>query len=231
MRCIETIITDDVITMSTRLIVAALLTGIIGLERQFHQHQAGLRTYILVGVGSCLFMLISIFGFQEYLYENKEVVSYNVSQISSYVITGISFLTGGLILKEGASKVKGLTTASSIWVCAGIGLSVGVGMYTVAVITSIIVLASLHLLNKVGVVPTSKEKTIILKVEACSHKGSLLALSSLLEEKGLAIKNISMEKVKGECVLYNLTVNYPSNLSLTKIYDEIFRLDYVYKVY
>lgn len=230
MNLLENIFTDDVITMSIRLAVAAILTGIIGLERQFHQHQAGIRTYILVGVGSCLFMLISIFGYQEYLYNNVEVVSYNVSQIASYCITGISFVCGGLIIKEGASKVKGLTTASSIWVCAGIGLSAGLGMYAIAVISSLIVLASLYALNKVGNNIKPKEKMVVMKVVTNIEKTPISLLSETIEKKGFFVRKISIEQKGSEKVQCEFVLKYPTTLSLTKLYEELFQFEGVQKV-
>jgi len=125
--------------MIMRLLLTLILSGLIGLERQVHRREAGLRTHILVALGSCLIMLTSIYVFDIY----KDAVSLDPARIAAGVITGIGFLGAGTIIRE-PERIRGLTTAASLWVVAGIGLAVGIGFNKVAIYTTILVLVVLH---------------------------------------------------------------------------------------
>jgi putative Mg2+ transporter-C (MgtC) family protein len=130
-----------------RLFLAAALGGIIGFEREKHNRRiAGLRTHILVSVGSALIMLVSIYVF--YSYTGKTAV--DPARIAAGVVTGIGFLGAGTIIRSGES-VKGLTTAASLWTVSGIGLAVGCGFYIAGWATTIIALATLYLLRKIPI--------------------------------------------------------------------------------
>ena len=120
-----------------RLILSAIMGGSIGIEREANNRPAGLRTHILVSVGSTLIMLVSIYGFEG---------EGDPARLAAQVVSGIGFLGAGTILRTGNS-IKGLTTAASLWVCAGIGLAIGAGYYVGGVITAVIVLLSLVLLG------------------------------------------------------------------------------------
>ncbi|MDD5692277.1 MAG: MgtC/SapB family protein [Candidatus Omnitrophica bacterium] len=128
--------------MIGRLLLTLVLSGLIGLERQVHRRTAGLRTHILVALGSCLIMLTSMYVFDIY----KESVSLDPARIAAGVITGIGFLGAGTIIRD-PEGVRGLTTAASLWVVAGIGLAVGTGFNKIAVIATVLVLVVLHFLR------------------------------------------------------------------------------------
>lgn len=125
--------------MITRLLLTLILSGLVGLERQVHRRDAGLRTHILVALGSCLIMLTSMYVFDIY----KDAVSLDPARIAAGVITGIGFLGAGAIIRE-PERIRGLTTAASLWVVAGIGLAVGIGFNKMAIYTTILVLIVLH---------------------------------------------------------------------------------------
>ena len=129
----------------TRLLIALVLSGLIGFEREWNNHSAGFRTHILVGVGSSLMMLLSLYGFLDFI-EMYDNVRFDPARIPSYVISGIGFLGAGTIIVYGGT-IRGLTTAASIWAVAGIGLVVGAGMYGPAIVATLIILVSLVLLN------------------------------------------------------------------------------------
>lgn len=135
-----------------RLVLASILSGIIGFEREAHGRAAGLRTHILVCVGSSLIMITSLYVFEVYAGRG----SLDPGRIAANVVTGIGFLGAGTIIRSGSS-VMGLTTAASIWAVAGIGLAVGCGFYTGAISATIIILAVLMLLRKVEDVVTQKK--------------------------------------------------------------------------
>jgi len=127
-----------------RLLLSVLLGGLIGFERQFHRRTAGLRTHILVCLGSCLIMLTSAYVFDIY----KDKVPLDPARIAAGVITGIGFLGAGTIIRE-REGIRGLTTAASLWVVAGIGLAVGIGFYSASLFTAILALFALLFLRNI----------------------------------------------------------------------------------
>lgn len=127
-----------------RLVLSVILGGFIGLERQMHRRTAGLRTHILVSLGSCLIMLTSLYIFAIY----KNEASVDPARIAAGVITGIGFLGAGTIIRDRAG-VKGLTTAASLWVVAGIGLSAGCGFYSASIVTTLLALTALFFLRHI----------------------------------------------------------------------------------
>ncbi|MEO8937142.1 MAG: MgtC/SapB family protein [Burkholderiaceae bacterium] len=120
-----------------RLLAAALLGSLIGFERERQHWAAGLRTHMLVCVGSCLIMIVSAYGFADVLGEDH--VSLDPSRVAAQVVSGIGFLGAGAILLRG-EIVRGLTTAASLWSVAAIGLAVGGGLYVAAVASTTIIL-------------------------------------------------------------------------------------------
>ena len=106
-----------------RLFVAAMLGGVIGLEREYRAKEAGFRTHFLVALGSGLFMILSQFGFDNVL-SNYEQVSLDPSRIASQVVTGIGFIGAGTIIFQ-KHVVRGLTTAAGLWVTSAIGMTAG----------------------------------------------------------------------------------------------------------
>lgn len=130
-----------------RLLMAALLGGLIGFERERHNKRiAGFRTHILVCVGSALIMLTSIYIFE--LYSNKGPM--DPARIAAGVVTGIGFLGAGTIIRSG-DRVTGLTTAASLWAISGIGLAVGCGFFSAGFMSTLIVLGTLYILRKIPI--------------------------------------------------------------------------------
>jgi putative Mg2+ transporter-C (MgtC) family protein len=124
--------------IAVRLLVAALLSGIVGLERERGERAAGLRTHALVGLGSCLLMIVSAFGFEDWHYSPGAL---DPSRIAAQVVSGIGFLGAGVIIfQRDGGVVRGLTTAASVWVVAAIGLAVGGGLYITSVVATAITL-------------------------------------------------------------------------------------------
>ena len=117
-----------------RIILAFALSGIIGFERERVDKPAGLRTHILVGVGSCLFTILSFTAFP----------GSDPARVASYVVAGIGFIGAGTILQT-RERVLGITTAASLWVAAAIGMAAGVGYYVLAVIVTALSYLTLRL--------------------------------------------------------------------------------------
>ena len=127
-----------------RLFVAALLGGIIGLEREYREKAAGLRTHFLVALGSALFMIVSAYGFDGALTNSQ--MRLDVSRIAAQVVSGIGFIGAGTMIFQ-KNSVHGLTTAACVWVTAAIGLTCGAGMYLLAVSATLLVLIGLEAFN------------------------------------------------------------------------------------
>ncbi|MDP2938998.1 MAG: MgtC/SapB family protein [Candidatus Omnitrophota bacterium] len=126
-----------------RLILAGILSSLIGIERELKHRGAGLRTHILVCLGSTLIMLTSLYVFDIY----KNITTIDPSRIAAGIVTGIGFLCAGTIIRYGEA-VKGLTTAASLWVVSAIGMAIGCGFYSAAVVVAIIVLVVLIFLRR-----------------------------------------------------------------------------------
>jgi putative Mg2+ transporter-C (MgtC) family protein len=130
------------IEMIFRMLLAVALGGLIGYEREITHKPAGLRTHIFVSLGACLFTIASF-----YLSNNSTIGDFDSTRIAAGIVTGISFIGAGSII---ASKgdIKGITTASSLWVVAGIGLMVGFGIYLLPIVAAIIAFFVLYLGRK-----------------------------------------------------------------------------------
>lgn len=127
-----------------RIFVAALLGGIIGLEREYRAKEAGFRTHFLVALGSALFMIVSAYGFEGAMHTPEH--RWDVSRVAAQVVSGIGFIGAGTIIFQ-KNVVKGLTTAAGLWVTSAIGMTAGVGMYGVAVAATVMVLICLEGMN------------------------------------------------------------------------------------
>src|SRR2546426_10931832 len=125
-----------------RLSVAAVLGGAIGMERELRERGAGLRTHLVVCVGSALFTLVSAYGFHEFLVNGGSLVRTDPTRIAAQIVSGIGFLGAGAIIRQGLS-VRGLTTAASLWLVAAIGMASGAGYYSAALITTGLALLTL----------------------------------------------------------------------------------------
>jgi putative Mg2+ transporter-C (MgtC) family protein len=132
--------------IALRLVIATVLAGLVGLDRERHRSAAGLRTHALVGMASCLFMVASTFGFADIL--GTPHVGLDPSRIAAQIVTGIGFLGAGTIIAHGDS-VRGLTTAASIWTVAAIGLAVGCGMYRASFVATVLALILLLVMRPI----------------------------------------------------------------------------------
>lgn len=148
--------------MLARLLAAAALGSLIGFERERLLWAAGIRTHMLVCVGSCLIMLVSQYGFSNIL--SRPNVVLDPSRIAAQVVTGIGFLGAGSIIARG-EIVKGLTTAASIWTVAAIGLAVGGGLYLAAGASTIIILIILAGIKPLEEAYRARNQSCMLRVE------------------------------------------------------------------
>lgn len=170
------------------MMAATAMGAAIGIEREYHAKEAGLRTHLLVALGSCLFMLLSAYGFDAVL--GHDHVSYDPSRIASQVVTGIGFIGAGTIILQ-KQVVRGLTTAAGLWVTAAIGLACGNGMYLIAAITTVIVLISLGLINVFLPYFSQRDRNVTFQV--ADYETLTAVLDNLLREK-ITVLNYEMHK-------------------------------------
>jgi putative Mg2+ transporter-C (MgtC) family protein len=176
-----------------RLVLAGVLAGAIGLEREAAEQEAGLRTHMLVCVGSCLFMIVGVYAWADFQFNQRIGAIVDPSRVASYVVAGIGFLGGGAIIKSGAN-VKGLTTAASVWVVASIGIAVGVGMYALAVAVTLLVLLSLWPLKVFATqLGLRGGRTVRLRVEL-DAKGDVAPVLGALERRSLDLESIRVDE-------------------------------------
>ena len=128
-----------------RILVATALGAVIGLDREYRTKAAGFRTHVLVALGSALFMIISVHGFDD-LPKDQMTLRMDPARIAAQVVTGIGFIGAGTIIFQ-KNVVKGLTTAAGLWVTAAVGMACGVGMYTLADVSTVIGLLCFEAFN------------------------------------------------------------------------------------
>jgi putative Mg2+ transporter-C (MgtC) family protein len=170
-----------------RLVVAAVLGGLVGLERERLEWAAGMRTHALVSLGSALFMVVSIFGFSDIL--NEQHVILDPSRVAAQVASGIGFIGAGTIIFR-REIIKGLTTAASIWAVAAVGLAVGGGMFLAAISATLLALALLVLARPVKqrLFPKRKEARRVRLV--LRRDTSLAELRSEIEASEVPLERI-----------------------------------------
>ena len=208
-----------------RIILSAIIGGSIGTEREVSNRPAGLRTHILVSVGSTLIMLVSMYGF-----ENNG----DPARLAAQVVSGIGFLGAGTIIRTG-NDIRGLTTAASLWVCAGIGLAIGAGYYLGGIITAAVVLISLIALGNVEKT-VSKNAYKVFHIIGEERPGLIGEIGTLFGKSYITIKDVSITESQGDHLRENIidlsfTVKMPANLGIESIVAEIYRLDRVTKVF
>jgi putative Mg2+ transporter-C (MgtC) family protein len=137
--------------LTLRLLIAAGLGAAIGLERELREHEAGLRTHLLVAVGAALFTIVSAYAWHDFRFSNASGVGFDPTRIAAQIVTGVGFLGAGAIIRQGLS-VRGLTTAATLWSVAAIGMAAGAGFYSAAAIATALVLLSLEPLRRLYVV-------------------------------------------------------------------------------
>jgi putative Mg2+ transporter-C (MgtC) family protein len=216
--------------MAGRLLLALVLGGLIGFEREKNSSAAGFRTHILVCLGSALIMLLSAYGFPEFA--NEPNVRMDPARLAAQVISGIGFLGAGTILRNGLS-ITGLTTAASLWVVAAIGLAAGAGFYFAAILTTVMVIMSLWILSAVEKKFFHSKREYLLKITADDTHGVLNNISSLLEKKGVVIMRLALEEDDRPDVKdlqITLSIRLPKGLKVLNAVGEIQQLKHVNSV-
>ncbi len=210
--------------LAIRLLLAAVLGGIIGYERERARTPAGFRTHIIVCVASALMMLTSEFLSQAYGGDSGP----DPSRLGAAVISGIGFLGAGTILRSGAN-VRGLTTAASLWAVACVGLAVGIGFYAGAIAGSLIIFLTLVLLKRIERNFSARYKTINISTK--DIPGQIGIISEFFEKGGATINNIRVvNSIIGEAVTLKFSIKASKEYVHTKMISAISNLEGVEKV-
>lgn len=186
-----------------RLLLSILLSSFIGIDRESTKKPAGLRTHILVSLGSTLIMLLSI-----YINGNFQQDSFYYSdRIAAQVISGIGFLGAGTILRRDTGVITGLTTAASLWVVAAIGLTIGAGFYLAAIITTVLVIITLMSFHRIGRrFRTKGYHFISISLVSVDKPGQIGQIGQILGDFGANILSIDIDHKDEGLIRVNLDI-------------------------
>ncbi len=207
-----------------RLLLGALLGGIIGFERQSHGRPAGFRTHLIVSLASVLIMIVSD-NFYRTSTLDPSIIRIDPARIAAGAITGIGFLGAGVIIKSGLT-IQGLTTAACLWIVSVIGLAVGSGLYVPALTAFLITFIALWVLRRVEVrVSRLTYKILTLTTEPAAKEQDV---AGVLREAGANIANIEyeMDRVKDEFT-FHVSLTFRKKEVVDAILERICRLPYV----
>ena len=202
-----------------RLGLAALLTGAIGAERELRERSAGLRTYMLVGVGSALFTLVSAYAWSDFVQSGE--VRIDPTRIAAQIVTGVGFLGAGAILRQGLS-VRGLTTAAGLWAAAAIGMAAAAGFWVAAVATTAIVMLALAPLRTLEGHLVRFGGDLALEVRL-THDGTIGPVIDLLSPLGVTIQSIEFEET-GDGRWARVEVELPSKEKAADLLGQVAEL-------
>ena len=201
-----------------RLSLAAVLGGAIGFERELRDREAGLRTHLLVCLGSSLFTIVSAYGFREFLTSGDQVIRADPTRIAAQIVTGIGFLGAGAIIRQGLS-IRGLTTAATLWVSAAIGIAAGAGYYSGAVIGTVVTIVALWPLRIVAYPVFERlrpeERSVIVELRQGTRAAQLL---DALEREHARVDHFALEDEHDRRIV-TLTLDTPSEKLLARLAD------------
>jgi putative Mg2+ transporter-C (MgtC) family protein len=216
---------SDYVPILTRLLASIAAGFILGLERQYHRQPAGLKTHILICTGSTLLMLVSLFlagGIGVFSGADKMIA--DPGRLAAQVVSGIGFLGGGAIIRQGFN-IKGLTTAATIWVAAAIGLALGMGAYFAAGVTLALILVMLIVMERVEAhfFPNKNIKTLYLVFEEKYFNYDVLVHE--LRELKIAVVNMDVARtISSERIKLSLQVHVPQKIDIEGLTETLKRI-------
>jgi putative Mg2+ transporter-C (MgtC) family protein len=217
-------IVGNLILMVLSVVMAFVLSGIIGFEREYHGHSAGLRTHILVAIGSCLVMIISLYGFGYWdsIHVNTaDPITRDPARLAAQVVTGIGFLGAGTIVQTG-TDIKGLTTATTIWMAMAIGLASGAGCFVIASVATLLALFALISMRKIEKIAARRNPVVMIVCQ--SDKPVLKDIILIANRYNISVRNSQSELVsyqENSALRITFHCNFASQSSLTAFVDEL----------
>lgn len=213
--------------LTSRLILACILGGVVGYERESMNRPAGFRTHILVCVGAALVMITSEFILREY----KGLTNIDPTRLGAQVISGIGFLGAGTIIREGFS-VRGLTTAASLWAVSCVGIAAGIGFYEGAIAATILIYLTLILLRKLENHFSLKNQYKIIYVKAQNLPGLFGEITHVFGRSDVLMKNIEfMDSGDDKNILIKFLIKLPHNLAKEIVINDLHKIEGIQKVY
>jgi putative Mg2+ transporter-C (MgtC) family protein len=210
--------------MTGRLCLAGLLGGLVGLEREIHSQPAGLRTHMIVALGSCLIMLISI------QMGSLTPGRGDPARMAAQVVAGVGFLGAGAIMRSGLS-VRGLTTAACLWTVAAVGLAVGSGYWLAALVTTTLTLIALTVFQKVERRLTKGKSFRRFVVQARDSAALVSKLEEILTQANIGIQEVDLQRDLVEKRLQvSITAICPEQIDMDRLSRAVSALPEVEKV-
>lgn len=217
------------VLMICSLLLTVILTGALGFEREYRGHHAGLRTHVLVGVGSCLIMMISIYGFTPWdeafvtgaATGSGAPAARDPTRLAAQVVSGIGFLGAGAIIQNGVG-VKGLTTATTLWVAMALGLACGSGNFLLGAMTAVVALFVLIMLHSVDRWIARRDPIVVMVVE--NNKPALKEIMTIAERYGVTIKETYSELLtnqSGTPIRMNIRCSHENPASIAAFVEEL----------
>ena len=212
----------SLLAITIRLLFALTVGLIVGIDRERKRRVAGIKTHILVCLGSALVMITS----QYMMLEFGEVA--DISRMGAQVISGVGFLGVGTIIVTGRNQVKGLTTAASIWVCACVGLAAGIGFVEGVVVVLVFLVLTLKVLGRLDILVRKSGKEVDLYIEFVDNKG-LLHFCDKMKSDGHRVVKMQLGKCESENELPNaiFSIRTRDRDHASKLAVEVRRLKYV----
>lgn len=211
-----------------RLGLAAALGGAIGLERELREREAGLRTHLLVCVGSALFTMVSAYAWTDWTFSTANGVVFDPTRIAAQIVTGIGFLGAGAIIREGLS-IRGLTTAATLWLVAAIGMASGAGYWEAALIATGGAIVTLWPLRNVErlivrrIRPGDDEQRLVVQLRESAGASPVL---EALEDLGGRVPQFQLlERREGRELV--ITVEFPHEVEASSVAGRLSRLEQV----
>lgn len=210
-----------------KLILALLIGGLTGLEREKSHQFAGFRTHILVSVGSCITSMTALSLFHQYhTYANMDP-----GRLPAQVLSGIGFLGAGAILKT-SNGIKGLTTAAGIWATACIGITIGYGQYTLGILAWLFVMVTLYILKRIDRLISKKKETIL--TIAVSNISAVSQIYDRLNKSYMVVKNMNINQENQDVWRVSFYIVYDRRIILEEFTNElnkiknVISIDYIY---
>src|SRR5579862_5173547 len=199
------------VVMAGKLSLAALLGGLVGLEREMHNQPAGLRTHMIVSIGACLVMLISI-----HVSEMSPAKS-DPGRVAAQVVAGVGFLGAGAIMRSGLS-VRGLTTAACLWTVASVGLAVGCGFWKPATMATFLVLLATYFFQKLEIRITKGRYLRRFVVHARESSSLVGSLEDILQKGGSTVREVDIERnIVDKKMQVSITASCPEGLDVDQL--------------